>query len=332
MKSFRNFNKTRKIGGVKSDSSSSSSKSRSRSPSRSRSRSRSPSPPANKRDILIIFDIDETLVQFINKKSYHYWEQASPDEKRKLENGLEYVEREERKQIIFLRPKLREFIKLVQENPRVKIALWTYSDREYAEGIAKIIAEKFDVPKDIFLFTYGEEDITDHKIPKSLNKIWDDPKYNKKFNKFNTFLIDDRLGNLCHKVNEMNGVLVQAFAPFGETKAREKTTDKLIKIAVEDTMLVTLSKIIDSLLKDIDGCSNEEISEAFNNEPIFATKCVKRKKLEQYVKPYNGCSLITIGDVQNAASEHKGGRKSRKKRRKRRKFNKKSKKLCNKVF
>ena len=71
----------------------------------------------------------------------------------------------------------------------------------------------------------------------------------------------------------------------------------------------------------------------FDNEPVFATKCVKRRNLEQYVKPYKGCSLITIGDVENAASEHKGGRKTRRKtRRKRRKFNKKSKKLCNKVF
>ena len=37
------------------------------------------------RDILLIFDIDETLLQFINKKSYHFWEETSDEEKLRKE-------------------------------------------------------------------------------------------------------------------------------------------------------------------------------------------------------------------------------------------------------
>jgi phosphoserine phosphatase len=42
----------------------------------------------DKRDILVVFDIDETLIQFINKNAYHYWQEASPEQKRMIENNL----------------------------------------------------------------------------------------------------------------------------------------------------------------------------------------------------------------------------------------------------
>ena len=98
------------------------------------------------RDILLIFDIDETLLQFINKKSYHFWEETSDEEKQIITDGLEYIDIPKKKQIIFFRPKLREFLKLVQSNPRIKIALWTYSEREYAEDIANNISQYFHFP------------------------------------------------------------------------------------------------------------------------------------------------------------------------------------------
>ena len=46
----------------------------------------------SKRDILVIFDIDETLLQFLNKRAYHYWEETTDEQKRMIENGIKYFD------------------------------------------------------------------------------------------------------------------------------------------------------------------------------------------------------------------------------------------------
>ena len=200
---------------------------------------------------------------------------------------------------------------MVKSNPRIKIALWTYSEREYAKDIANLISNHFDILKHTFVFTYSSEDIDDD-IPKSLMTIWENPQYKNRFNKFNTFLLDDSLGNLCHKINKENSILVQAFAPFGETKAREKTSDLLLQKAIKDPMFEILIEIINNILIDIDGCSDKEIKDACNIESVFAVKNLKRKKIDKYLKDYTDCSLITIGDVANSDTIDKGGYKKRK--------------------
>jgi hypothetical protein len=269
-----------------------------------------------KRDILIVFDIDETLIQYINTPAYHYWEQATPEQKRIIENNLEYIDlvnsKKPKRQIIFLRPGLKQFLEMARDSGRIKVAIWTYSEREYAKEIAKLICEKYNLPSDTFIFKYGAEDIEDDDIPKSMKQIWDDPKFGKKFNKFNTFIVDDRYGNLCHKINRYNSILVQAYAPFGETKQREPLTDHLLEMAVNDDIFHELTEISKKLLKDIDGCEDEEIDEAFKTEAVFSPKCMKRKGLDSYVKEYTkGIQLCTIGEVENAASSIKGGRRRR---------------------
>jgi hypothetical protein len=217
-----------------------------------------------------------------------------------------------KRKIIFLRPGLKQFLKMARDSGRIKVAIWTYSEREYAEDIAKLICDKYDLPHDTFIFKYGAEDIEDDDIPKSMKQIWDAPKYGRKFNKFNTFIVDDRYGNLSHKINRYNSVLVQAFAPFGETKQRERLTDDLLAIAVNDNIFHELSEISKKLLEDIDGCSDEEIEDAFKYEAVFEPKCMKRKNLDSYVKEYaKGVQLCTIGEVENAASSIKGGRRRR---------------------
>ena len=265
-----------------------------------------------KRDILVVFDIDETLLQYINTPAYKYWEGVTPEQKRTIENNLEYVDIESKRKIIFLRPGLKQFLEMARDSGRIKVAIWTYSEREYAKEIAKLICEKYNLPSDTFIFKYGAEDIEDDDIPKSMQQIWDDPKFGKKFNKFNTFIVDDRYGNLCHKVNRYNSILVQAYAPFGETKQREALTDHLLETAVNDDIFHELTEISKKLLKDIDGCEDEEIDEAFKTESVFSPKCMKRKGLDSYIKEYTkGIHLCTIGEVENAASSIKGGRRRR---------------------
>jgi hypothetical protein len=266
------------------------------------------------RNLLIVFDIDETLIQYVSNKSYHYWQAITPEQKKKLEEKIDYLEIKtiKKNEVIFFRPGLREFLEMARDSGRIKVALWTYAETEYAEEMAKIICEKFELPQDTFLFKYGDGQIKDHDIPKSLKQVWDDDTFGHQFNKFNTFLVDDRYGNLAHKINKNNGILVQAFAPFGETKAREPLTDKLLQKATEDTIFKELTDITKKLLKDMDGCSDEEIQEALPTESVFAPKCMKRKGLEHYVKKYEkNIELITIGDVEHAASAFKGGKKRR---------------------
>jgi phosphoserine phosphatase len=41
----------------------------------------------SKRDILVVFDIDETLIQYINKNAYHFWKDATLEQKRIIENN-----------------------------------------------------------------------------------------------------------------------------------------------------------------------------------------------------------------------------------------------------
>jgi hypothetical protein len=263
----------------------------------------------SKRDILVVFDIDETLIQFINRNAYHYWQEITPEQKRIIDNHLEYVDLgEEKKQVIFLRPGLKEFLEMSRNTERIKVAIWTYSEREYANAIAKLICDKFGLSPDPFIFKYGAEDIEDDDIPKSLTKIWNDPKFSKKFNKFNTFLVDDRYGNVCHDTNVSNSILVQAFAPFGETKQREPLTHELLEKAIDDNVFYELTNITNNLISDIDGCDDEEIDEAFQTEAVFAPKCMARKKLDSYVKQYaDNIQLCTIGEVENASSAFKGG-------------------------
>ena len=142
------------------------------------------------------------------------------------------------------------------------------------------------MPEKTFIFKYGAEDIEDDDMPKSLTKIWNNPKFGKIFNKFNTFLVDDRFGNLCHEINAENSILVQAFAPFGETKQREAPTEELLEKAIKDPVFHELTNITHNLLRDVDGCEDEEIEEAFKSEAIFAPKCIERKRLNNYVKNY----------------------------------------------
>jgi hypothetical protein len=267
----------------------------------------------SKRDILVVFDIDETLIQFVNRNAYHYWKEVTPQQKQIIDENLQYLDKgEEKKQVIFFRPGLKEFLEMALNSGRIKVAIWTYSERRYANQIAKDICDTFELPKDLFVFKYGSEDIDDD-IPKSLDKIWTNPKFSRKFNKFNTFLVDDRFENLCHEINEYNSILVQAFAPFGETKAREPLTSKSLTRAINDDIFNELTHITNNLLTDIDGCEDEEIEEAFTEEAVFAPKCMQRKGLTSYVKKYKNkrnkdVKLCTIGHVENAASSIKGGK------------------------
>lgn len=259
------------------------------------------------RKILVVFDIDETLLQFLNKNAYSKYLDTCPLAKSEILENFTTLDNEEGQQLIIFRPGLKEFLDFVKQKAgQIEIALWTYSEREYAAKMGKAITETFNLEDNPFIFQYGAEDIEDDDIPKSLQQIWDDYE---EYDKFNTFIVDDRLGNLSHEVNKENSILVEGFAPFGETKPREPLTQKLLNRAINDKMFIELQEIINKLLKDIDGCDDDDIKCAFDKESIFKPKTIKRKNL---LKNYNTVNrtvgkMITIGDITNADFHGKGG-------------------------
>jgi hypothetical protein len=266
--------------------------------------------------ILVVFDIDETLIQYINKKAYHYWEDADPGMKRALTSHCEFIDMPAKRQCVFFRTGLRKFLEQVKRNKRIKIAIWTYSEREYATDIAEMITKHFGFEENPFVFAYGTEDIEDHNYAKSLKQVWDNPEFGRRFNKFNSFLVDDRKGNVCHDINMHNGIIVQGFAPFGETKTRSPLTDASLERSINDDVFEHLSKIIKKILTDMDGCSEEDIEEAFTEEAVFLPKCMKRRKLQSYFKEFDheddSVQICSIGDTAHAADPTKGGRRKHK--------------------
>jgi len=303
--------------------------------------------------ILVVFDIDETLIQFINNSAHHYFDEISIEDRKIIQDSeIEYLDKKTRNNkdtafvsdCILFRPYLRKFLNIVKENPRIHIALWTYAEQEYAEAIAQIITKHFGFKKNPFVFTFGAENMEQEDYPKSLNEIWDKEEF-KKYNKFNSIIVDDRLGNVSHENNLYNGIACQGFAPFHETKARAPLTKESLSASINDTMFLDLIKIIENSFTYIDGCSKKECRDAFSEESIFSPKIIKKNgnikyvqdvkkiKIKDGVETENSYTMVAIGDVSLAGSQHKGGsikknikKKSRKTRKPQKKYNNKNNK------
>jgi hypothetical protein len=284
--------------------------------------------------ILVVFDIDETLIQFMNGSAHHFLDEISVEDRKTIQDSeIEYLDKKTRNNsntafvsdCILFRPHLRKFLDMVKKNPRIHIALWTYAEQEYAQAIGEIITKHFGFKKNPFVFTFGAENMEQEDYPKSLTEIWDKKDFNK-YNKFNTIIVDDRLGNVSHENNLYNGIVCQGFAPFHETKSRLPLTKESLAASINDTMFLDLMKIIENSFTFIDGCSKKECSNAFAAESIFSPKIIKKNGNINYVKDVKKIkvkdgvetektyTMVAIGDVTLAGSEHKGGsiRKHRK--------------------
>lgn len=262
--------------------------------------------------ILIVFDIDETLLQFIPRHSYNVWEKVNE----KVKSKFNYKFYPEKKDCIVFRPNLGKWFDFVNSHSKnVKIALWTYSERDYANDMADLMIEHFGLKDDPFLFKYGLEDIEDEDTPKDLRKIW---RQFPKFNKFNTFLVDDRAANLVHPVNNENSILIEPFAPFGLEKKRTVLTRQLYRKSINDKMFLVLIDITKKILKDLEGVDEDEFEEALGVETVFAPSKIERKKLSKHLSKYTRknkpVSIMTIGNPHTTGymTKDKKGSKTKK--------------------
>ena len=190
----------------------------------------------------VIFDIDETLIHFIDERNYHVWENTSKKDK----NRLKY--KEENRQVYIFRPFLREMFSFFMKNrSTISVGLWTFADAKYAAKVGEEITKFCNLPKDFFLFIYSIEDMSG-PYPKDLRKVYSNfPE----FNKSNTLLVDNLASNIMHEINQNNGFVIPAFAPYGFNP----TPDPSLNGADEIRNPATSSDIIkaqrDDCLRDI---------------------------------------------------------------------------------
>lgn len=243
----------------------------------------------SRKSLCVIFDIDETLIHFINKKYREVWDNNTNlhSEFTAVDNG---------NHIILFRPYLKELFQYFASQPHIKVGLWTYSEQDYSQSIATTLIREFQLDPNFFLFTWGAEqmDESENGLPKDLEQVYTEfPQ----FNKFNTFIVDDLPGNIMHDISKDNCVLIQPFAPFGIAKQRSLQSESVIQTNKQDTILKQLQGICQKVLTYIDGCSEEDIDDSFTTEPVFAAKRVKKMKMGNFCKKfaYKFIRLMTIG-------------------------------------
>ena len=252
---------------------------------------------SEKKRLLVVFDIDETLIHFLPKKFIDNtnWKQLSAEEKAQFEN---ISPRDDH--AVLLRPYLGELFRFFNANQdKYAVALWTYSEQEYAEDIAGMISNHCGLPSDFFLFKWGYEQIQKAKggenYPKNLNMVWGNFT---DFNKFNTIIVDDLHGNIRHEHNAENCVLIQPYAPFGRDKERMPMTPAMLDKALNDDALQHMQTICETVSRDIQGCEDEDVEGAFYRETVFSPKRINRMGLGNYLKKYaiRFVTLPTIGE------------------------------------
>ena len=248
-----------------------------------------------KKNLLVVFDIDETLIHYCNKRFVStVWDPLPSNVKDKFEHSFT-----SNGDLIIFRPYLGELLKFLYKN-KAKIGLWTYSDQEYAEAIAKTIKDKYKLKKNTFMFIKSDEHMEHETLnpdgyAKVLDIVYDEfPN----FNKFNTFLVDDLISNTNHETNKQNSIFIQPFAPFSVEKVRQPATEESISKSLNDKVFHEIEKVAEKVLKDIRNCSDEDIDDGFTTESVFAPKRVKRMGLTKFCEKYsnNIYTLFTIGE------------------------------------
>lgn len=250
----------------------------------------------DKHKLCVIFDIDETLIHFVQGTYRPLWNNLHSE----IKNKLRVVDK--KNSIIILRPYIEELFNYFKENlENINVGLWTYSEREYSEDIANVLTRELNLPEDFFLFTWGAEDMESTEdgeefgLPKDLTKVY---KTFVNFNKFNTFLVDDLYRNLTHHINRHNCILIQPFAIFGTSKVRADIGSEKQLMMTNDDAFRNLINVCEVVLRDIKGCSIEDLNDSFTTESVFGEKRVRRMRLEALLKTYAVAfiKMLTIGE------------------------------------
>ena len=161
----------------------------------------------NNPNFCIIFDIDETMVQYLHDStSMNKWQTY----KKLYPNKIEA--HETAKYALLFRPGLRDFIQFAKANS-IDIAIWTYGNESYSQFIENEITRYAGLLSSPFTFVYSikeiKEDLANGMEEKDLRRVyWAFPE---KYTATNTILVDNRAANIFHESNRENGIVVESF-------------------------------------------------------------------------------------------------------------------------
>jgi HAD superfamily phosphatase (TIGR01681 family) len=174
--------------------------------------------------ICIIFDIDETMVQYLHSAvTINKWRSYNQDK----------IEAQEKDgSILLFRPGLREFITFAKTH-NIDIAIWTYGNRTYSQFIEGEITRYAGLDKSPFVFVYSseeiKEDLANGRGEKDLRRVY--AAYPAKYTSSNTFLVDNRAANVFHEANRENGIIVESFdITAGYKKDKDNMFENLKRI------------------------------------------------------------------------------------------------------
>jgi hypothetical protein len=204
----------------------------------------------------VILDIDETFVQYVGNDDWATLEASGEAAKYEIHKMKPTADG-----LFILRPYAGEFFSFLAAHCET-VNLWTLSDQEYADGVKKMIRDKFGVDiKYAWSEDHNEPAKEKHGNNKDLNWLWYDNKATKGvFKPCNTILIDDLLQNTQNPSNYLNGIRIPAFAPLGHkiTAAEGKTkthirTNEYTDLST-DTTLLEVTEELTNIFKNKDWC------------------------------------------------------------------------------
>jgi hypothetical protein len=225
----------------------------------------------------VILDIDETFVQYVGTED---WAALPEDEKIKYETGGQ-----NKNGLFILRPHFDEFFDFLFKNAKT-VNLWTWSDEEYAYGVAKLIQSHDPTWKvaNVWYDEHVDASAELHGHNKDLNYIW----YEKgMFQPCDTILIDDLPENTQNASNVKNGIQLLAFDPLGHKlgKALRKPakirTGKYTDLSKDETLLKVV-ELLKKAMQNPDFCKDGDLPYPFEGSTkVLGGKRRRRKTVRR---------------------------------------------------
>lgn len=213
----------------------------------------------------VILDIDETIVHYVGNSD---WERVPENERAKYQTaGISSAG------LFILRPHFDTLFAYLFENCK-SVNLWTWSDKEYAEEVARIIQSHNPKwkPNNIWYDDDAEASREIHGHNKDLNYIW----YTKKvFQPCDTILVDDLPENTQNPSNRKNGIQIRPFNPLGEKRKKEDRKQGRLREGVYTDLSSddTLLRVVDVIKKANDNpekCEEGDMPPPFSSPVILA--------------------------------------------------------------
>lgn len=220
----------------------------------------------------VILDIDETFVQYVGIDD---WNILPDTEKAKYKIGGQSASG-----LFILRPHFDDFFDYLFTNANT-VNLWTWSDKEYAQSVARLIQSHNQTWKIANIWYDDDVDasIKLHGHNKDLNYIW---YTKKKFQPCDTILIDDLPENTQNPSNKRNGIQILPFHPLGEKVDKSQKTTTKIRTGVytdmsNDDTLLRVKTLLQDAAKNPEFCQDGDLPYPFTT-PMKVTGGRRRRK------------------------------------------------------